>query len=108
MEQHRGPFVVETPQSSANDSQLAQLLSNMHNQLKEMGEGSDDQKMDENEFSPSEIDKAMANGMGLKDDSKLDDSTDVRQMGDGDNMELNYRDIGCMEQQEMGQGQDLG
>ena len=53
--------------------------------------------MDENEFSPSEIDKAMANGMGLKDDSKLDDSTDVRQMGDGDNMELNYRDIGCME-----------
>ena len=37
--------VVETPSSLANDSQLHQLLSNMHNQLKDL-EGNDSEEDD--------------------------------------------------------------
>ena len=43
--------VVETPSSLANDSQLHQLLSNMHNQLKNMEGGADMDDEDDEEES---------------------------------------------------------
>ena len=41
--------MVETPSSLANDSQLHQLLSNMHNQLKSMEGGAADMDDDDDE-----------------------------------------------------------
>ena len=37
--------VVQTPSSLANDSQLHQLLSNMHNQLKDMADNDSDDEL---------------------------------------------------------------
>lgn len=47
--------VVETPSSLANDSQLHQLLSNMHNHLKDMEGGSDEDEDDQGNTIDDEI-----------------------------------------------------
>ena len=87
----------------ANDSQLAQLLNNMHNQLRESGVESDEDTLNHHGYAgralnAQEIDRAIASGIGLNNDSKLE-SMDAR---NGDEMDDNYRDIGTMENQQIG------
>ena len=91
-------MVVETPSSLANDSQLAQLHNLLHNQLRGIGDDSDDEPAG-TKFNPIEIDNAMANGMGLQnEDSKFDESLDARRGSEVKKLELNYKDIGTLEQ----------
>mmetsp|Transcript_45564 Transcript_45564/g.60458 ORF Transcript_45564/g.60458 Transcript_45564/m.60458 type:complete len:107 (-) Transcript_45564:112-432(-) len=62
--------VIETPSSLANDSQLHQLLSNMHNQLKDMEGQDSDEDEDVIPGGTSTIDEELTLAKEIADTNK--------------------------------------